>query len=72
MTGIWAGGVILILTAAALGSVWLYRILASRRLHAAADAYANREMARTRRDGVEARRGPFRTAAGGVSARRVP
>ena len=49
MIGIWAGGGLLFLLTTALGGVWLYRGRASRRLHAAADAYANRELARTPR-----------------------
>jgi hypothetical protein len=63
MAIIWAGGAALILSAVGFASVWLYRTLSARRLQAAADAYAEREMARTRLDGASVNRGPFRTAA---------
>jgi hypothetical protein len=40
---------LLLAVTAALGTIWMARLRASRRLHAAADAYAEREIAREAR-----------------------
>jgi len=48
MAGIWAGGIAAFVALAALGVFWLSRVTDMRRLNAAADAYAEREMARAR------------------------
>lgn len=53
MAGIWIGGTAAALLAAALGGYWGFRLvkgaLAVRRINAAADAYARRELARAGR-----------------------
>ena len=48
MASIWAAGISALLASAAVGVFWLSRVVFTRRLKAAADAYANRELARAR------------------------
>lgn len=62
MIGIWAGGITLFAAAAVLAVFWLSRAVGARRLNAAADAYAEREIARTRREGGPKNPAPFRRA----------
>ncbi len=46
MVGIWISASALAVAAVIGGSVWAFRALALRRLNAAADAYATRELTR--------------------------
>jgi hypothetical protein len=71
MLGIWAGGAAIVLAAVVIGVVWLARAVTSWRLRAAANAYAEREIARTRWHGASPKPGPFRAAAGDASNHRV-
>jgi hypothetical protein len=52
MAIIWVGGVAALAAAGAAGGAWLYRVVMTRRLNAAAQVYAQREIARTRRTGI--------------------
>lgn len=56
MIGIWIGTAVVAL-AAVLGVVWGRRALDARRLNAAAEAYAKREVARTRHAGLPRKAG---------------
>ena len=71
MTGIWAGGITLFVAAAAFAVFWLSRAVGARRLNAAADAYAEREIARARGAGGPKAPAPFRPAGMGLQGHRV-
>jgi hypothetical protein len=71
MLGIWAGGAAILMAAAVIAVVWVARAAASWRLRAAANAYAEREIARTRWHGPSPQPGPFRATAGDASNHRV-
>jgi hypothetical protein len=70
MLAIWVGGTAVLAAAAVGGAFWLFRFVTSRRLNAAANAYAVRELARTRWHGPGGDRPPHRAKARAASKRR--